>query len=694
MNAGDNICRISSIVGTTSNYLQNNFRDNHKDRITQYIYIPSDVFDEVGIFEFAGRYINTMSLQETTISSWLKGHANPVEYPVHEVKEGANWEFVSIEGNKQLCLYPFTKNSISYLYNYGLTKGHQTPRYIIRDIIEPVVNDVLSNKANFPSLKYNLVNVNTTLSYRIHSQIKDDAQADRLLRFLSIWGDGSPDQYTKDGITYIAAINKEIIEEFGFPTLSLSEVEPPKADPDPGPGPVPSPDPEPDPSRAQKSPIPIKTQEHVSKANAMLTSWSNGQSIDISANVGTSGILRAAQGDMCSYLFSSINWQSEGISMDNISKVKAAKATLVMFEYQTKGTGFYVLPANWESMNVISAFIRWREYGNQSWHYPDSDLDAYLVTAWSSKIKKDIVKAVTAESDSQTSYIEAAITTEMYRMILYGEFRERSLKNLSAQYLFEAKTAKPGKSSHSKEWNSLVSLLSQKGADITNRETVRQYFNLTQGDGGSVVILDEPNLTRVFRKVKTNKLAIPEEDLQPQDTVKLRRDVFVYLKDIVDRIDYVSKAEVANALAVIQSIYDHFDSDVIDEDDILELFDKSKAFYTEVNNTQINIAVASADAVKKAAKQIAKAINDIGEVLEDDDALTILMTFSGDPISDLQPLVELLSKLDTDVENVEKQLLVRKEALGEVAEASQSEAKYFEELKAIGANMTALSGIR
>ena len=26
---------ISSIVGTTSNYLQNNFRDNHKDRITQ-----------------------------------------------------------------------------------------------------------------------------------------------------------------------------------------------------------------------------------------------------------------------------------------------------------------------------------------------------------------------------------------------------------------------------------------------------------------------------------------------------------------------------------------------------------------------------------------------------------------------------------------------------------------------------------
>ena len=169
MNAGENLCRISSIVGTTSNYLQNNFRDNHKDRITQYVYIPSDVFDENGIFEFVGRYLNTMSLPESVIDSWLKTHAADDSYPVHEVKEGAEWEFVKIKGGKELCLYPFTKNSIRYLYKYGLTQGHQTPRYIIRDIIEPVVTDILVDKNNFPSIKYNIVNVNTTLSYRIHT---------------------------------------------------------------------------------------------------------------------------------------------------------------------------------------------------------------------------------------------------------------------------------------------------------------------------------------------------------------------------------------------------------------------------------------------------------------------------------------------------------------------------------------------
>lgn len=37
---GESLCRISSVVGTTNNYLQHNFKDNHKDRITKYVYIP------------------------------------------------------------------------------------------------------------------------------------------------------------------------------------------------------------------------------------------------------------------------------------------------------------------------------------------------------------------------------------------------------------------------------------------------------------------------------------------------------------------------------------------------------------------------------------------------------------------------------------------------------------------------------
>lgn len=68
-----------------------------------------------------------------------------------------------------------------------LEKGHQTPRYIIRDIIEPVVRDAIFNKENFPSIDVKIVNVNTTLSFRIHSQLDDQDAADRLLKFMSVW---------------------------------------------------------------------------------------------------------------------------------------------------------------------------------------------------------------------------------------------------------------------------------------------------------------------------------------------------------------------------------------------------------------------------------------------------------------------------------------------------------------------------
>ena len=45
-----------------------------------------------------------MSLPESVIDSWLKTHATDDSYPVHEVKEGAEWEFVKIKGGKELCL--------------------------------------------------------------------------------------------------------------------------------------------------------------------------------------------------------------------------------------------------------------------------------------------------------------------------------------------------------------------------------------------------------------------------------------------------------------------------------------------------------------------------------------------------------------------------------------------------------------
>ena len=227
---GGSLCRISSVVGTTNNYLQHNFKDNHKDRITKYVYIPSDVLDEDGLYEFVARYVNTMSLNEDIISDWVNGHANPEDYPIHDVVEGKNWEYINVGHGKKINIYPFTKNSILYFYNNVLEKGHQTPRYIIRDIIEPVVRDAIFNKEKFPSIDVKIVNVNTTLSFRIHSQVEDQGAADRLLKFMSVWGNGTTDQYEENGKIYISEISKDMYDDFSFPRdrTSLLLFQPPE----------------------------------------------------------------------------------------------------------------------------------------------------------------------------------------------------------------------------------------------------------------------------------------------------------------------------------------------------------------------------------------------------------------------------------------------------------------------------------
>lgn len=675
------ICRISSVVGGTNAYINDYFRQNHLDRVTKYVYIPDDVFDENGVFEFVGRYINAMSLPVDVIASWLDAKALSGEYPVHEVVEGKNWEYIDIEHEKRLCLYPFSKNSIRYFYSNELTRGRQTPRYIIRDIIEPVISDLIHNKETFPSINFNLVNINSTLNFMVHNQISDSDEADRVFRFMSIWGNSEPTQYELDSITYIAGLPTYIYEELGMPIINLqvttasrdqNQIKQPKAE-------------EAEPSVKKQETVlsvPKEKQKKLDDATAVLTQWANGQPINISTTGGAQGTIRAAREDMNDFIFSAINWQIEGVTLDNVSKVKASKFKLVALENQTKGDGYYNLPANWDSLTILCAFIRRREFGNLSWKYTGSDFDAYLISSWIAKNKDEIVKAVIHyDDDNESHYIEAAVAAEMYRLILNGEYREKTLNNLSTEYLLCDHTAKNKNTSHSTEWKSLLEMMNQKDAANINKSTVRQYFNLIQGDkASSVVVLDAVNLSRIVRKVKTNKLQIPEDELQVDDRVKLRKDVYSFYLEVYNRIAGVASAEVAIAKKTIQPIYDCFNDDEIEEEDIEALLDRVARFYKEINDTQLNIHSVSTDTVKKSIKQLTKAISDIGSVINEDDPLTVLMAFSGDPLDILQPLVLLISQVVKDVEEVDRLIAIKAEGLGVSGEDQEDADRYKNDL--------------
>ena len=693
---GGSLCRISSVVGTTNNYLQHNFKDNHKDRITKYVYIPSDVLDEDGLYEFVARYVNTMSLNEDIISDWVNGHANPEDYPIHDVVEGKNWEYINVGHGKKINIYPFTKNSILYFYNNVLEKGHQTPRYIIRDIIEPVVRDAIFNKEKFPSIDVKIVNVNTTLSFRIHSQVEDQGAADRLLKFMSVWGNGTTDQYEENGKIYISEISKDMYDDFSFPVLQMDKVEAPKTSSQK--------------KASNNATTPIVTSEvsidaseivvpeakikKVNDANTLLTKWTNEKKIDISATVGAAGTVHSAIYDeIPDYLFTAINWQVEGISMDNARKVKDSAVLLVALEGQTKKEGLYVLPANWNSINVILAFIRWKEYGNKSWNYPDADFDAYLITTWTESIKKTLVTKVSEyKSGIKTKYIEAAVSAEIYRTILAGEFREKSLKNFNLQTLLASKPNKATSNSHCSEWKSLVSVMSQKSADVNNQQTVRRYFNIGQGGASTNVVLDEIALSKVFGKVKKSRLIIEPKEKQNDDRIKQRRDAYTFLNDIEERIESVAKSELENGKVKLQRIYDAFGDNEIGEDELTEFISRVKKFYEEANKAQVNVKEISLDGIKKVSI-LEKAILDIAAVLEEDDPLTIIMAFSGDPVTIIKPLINIIDALEIEIAKANTIIANKKAALGPDGEESIDNNRYSAELESINKSRQKIEGV-
>ena len=224
---------------------------------------------------------------------------------------------------------------------------------------------------------------------------------------------------------------------------------------------------------------------------------------------------------------------------------------------------------------------------------------------------------------------------------------------------------------------------------------MRQYFNIMQGSAaGSVVVLNAVNLAKTIRKVKTSRLQIPEEELQTDDKVKLRKDTYSFLMDITSRIDSVARAEIEAAKKAIQPIYDCFDDDDVKEDDISALLLKVNQFYKEIDDTQINIKTASTDAVKKGIKLIAKAISDITRVLHENDSLTVLMAFSGDPIGAIQPLLTLINQVSADITEAEKQIVNRKNSLDSSGSGEEDENYYMEELAMIDNDLKLLGALR
>lgn len=679
----ERMCRISSIIGTTSEYYKSNFRDNYKDRVTQYIVIPDDIFgsSEDDLCEFVGRYLNAMSLPKDEVDAWANSDGAGESLPVHEVKQGKGWDVVVTEEGKELNLYPFSRRSIVYLYNNLLQENYRTPRYLLRDVVEKTVRDALWNFDNFPGFKIINTNINSSLREAIQKLGVSNEQFERMYLFMCIWGDATIDTYQEGENTYISGLSTQVYEDMGFPLISGKKVsgKPTQTKSASAIG-----------GQSSTSITVVKTPDQLvmekrlqaeraqlNESLQVIENWIAGGTINVGATTGNVVLISKAREDMCSYLYSAIDWQAEGVSMDNIDKIKKVKDRLIGFERQKRGADqmFYKLPADRETQAVIEAFLEWNVLGKRSWNFEGADRRVYRVQLWTEKIKRPLIEAITTFENREIDYFKCAMMAEFYRVILFGLSKATTVEGLKAEHILENGIRGLGVNSHSDAWNSLLGIIARSENDKINRETVIQYCNVIQGESHAQVFLDREKFDTMVRTVKNEKLMVESSVLDLVDPVKPRRDARDFLRMILERLDKVQEDELAKASEVMATIKDNFGTTNIDDEDIEDMVEKIVEFYRTAEDSKLpgKYDQELFDEVKKYSTSTSRAIKEIVAAQKTTNALDCILAFSQDPIRKVEKLDQLLKKVVADMAKIQTELTVRKEKLGGGSNPSGSE---------------------
>ena len=530
------------------------------------------------------------------------------------------------------------------------------PRALMRDILEPYIKNSLEDLQDYPKRRSSLEGMDPTLQNTIYNRNDlDDNTKIRLTQFMYIWGDGTNNVYSKDGVRYIGGIADCVYEQLGLPLLDGKQVETPTGEDedltqiDP-PKPV-TPDPV-----VQI----VKENEQVAIALKEVDKWI--ENVDYKLNIGqTTANVRAlneARKNMNAYLYAVIDWASEGVPIDAMVRVRdTSNKFLVSFERQTmKSDSVVVLPASIESRKIIEAFVRWSEVGGKSWNFEGSTDYLFRVQKWTESIKPIIVKSIMRYEETEIDYFSFAAAAEFYRLIFNGQCKSfQKPQNFNVEMLLKKNVVDNASNGHTKNWNDLLKKMN--GSDGNDaRNCVLQYYNLPQGTAvtSTNYEFDYISFNKAVRKVINTGLKYGIDDLQLEDPVRKRRLMSEHLKYILDRIDTVVSGEKNALNEVIDVLGKVVDlDDIDDEEDIKEIITSIKKFYNQAQISHISVAihydVSLINSCNKNAGAIVSAIKTANQIKETTDTQELLLKFSKDPVFALSDFAKLLTLTNSDL---------------------------------------------
>lgn len=681
----DKMCRLISVIGTTTEYFRE-FRSNYLDRITTMITIEDGAIGNTqsDLIQFVAKYLNVMSLSKEVITKWYQDGAIETEYPVHVDSEVENWDFYKYF-DKKISLYPFTKKAIINLYN-GLDV-HKTPRYIIRRIIEPAVEGIIQNKKLFPkflfsrrpNLEFDVIDRVKSIIVNIQlSEDEKDILEKKLFAILGYWGDGNLD-ISKKG--YIGGISTAVFKEFGLSLFaerllgtSLDNV-------------IYEGDSDNDISEQNVGikPVSSSVKFEPEKKQVVNKGFEDFVKILSEWHYDKKSFTKAYQvrDEIKRFIISNISWQQEGVPLVSVQFIEKTNYDLVEIERQDKkvGKGLILLKDDDETYQLLLAigksfYLGKKRTGNieyASWDFEGSASSLRIATCWLERNKKrfiDVVKACDKRK-KYPDYLKCCIIAEVYRGLLNGDYRVSKISDIKTEVLLKdnesrSKTSLEG---HSKEWSDLVDFMYISDAAINNIDTIHRYFNLIQGNDKNAKrkIINYNFLDNVFKELRNEGFDIAIDEID-SDIINGRNISIEYLKKILSKVERVVSAEIEEGKELYRNVLKYFgfvDGTEIETEDIKDLLNEVIEFYNDAEINGINIFLRTDDAtlLKNKSVEIAKALERISADVNGMSIIEKIILYSFNPMKIVKQLLDFLRLVDIDNDYVYSEMKLAKDNL-------------------------------
>lgn len=682
INESDKMCKLVSVIGTTSEYYKD-FRDNYKDRITSQITIADGTIgqDNNDLYMFFAKYLNAVSIDEKQIKDWyINNGADPKSLPICDTYN--EWDSIEYYGRK-LSLYPFTKRAINSMYNN--MEEHKTPRYILREIIEPIVNELINdNNTLFYYLRNKSLPLNDNQKTRIGRTIDElkltndiDVYKKRAICFIAHYGNGNLE---KNG-NKIAGIDKKIYDAFGFSDL-YNKLEQTVAL---GVDIIPEEDNEEMLKPSTKSKAILKEDTNYRNFKNQLDSWFDNNQIFVNP--------RYVLEELNNIIVSSINWQQYSISNQIISMISSqVQFNLLSFERQEKNedSSIYKLPSTKETYELLRVIGQWYYLGNKSWRFEESTDAILILTSWIENNKNKIINNIKKKFENKTpTYIKIALLNEIYRRILNGDFNVNSLDSLMISDLISKYDNINKNSNFNQFWIELNNLINDDDNGKLSYSTIFAYFNLTQGSGTSKTFLNYIEFEKLLKELKKDKFIIDTNDYNPYFTVE--NNLLKSNLAIEKRLNKIINKQFEISNNIIQKIYLNFGWDVsvdIDASDYKEFINEIKDFYyrCEQIGAYVTTPTSIIEKVENAGVEIIKNINKIKDLTTDVNIYNLFM-YSKINYDLLRKFLDLLDKVNEDLNSItptideEYSKLIRNGKCIEKDPRFESEKSMYETLK-------------